>query len=135
MYIQSLPITPVVGKDLGSGFMPKLIAVAIIILSVIEFVLTMLKKKDKKKVSSNSTDMKGGILTIVSIASYALFYDYLGFLLSTTLYLFIQMVILSNEDNRKVKTFAIISIASSAVIYVVFNNVIGMQLPAGILEI
>ena len=135
---ESLPIKPMVGKDLGSGYVPKIVAVAIMIVAAVEMFLSLRDKpgeeEEKQEESSGTSDMRGGLLTIALICAYVALYGELGFVISTALYLFLQMNIFSTKENRKIVLYAVVSIAATLIIYVVFNNIIGMQLPAGILD-
>ena len=130
---ESLPIKPMVGKDLGSGY----VAVAIMVVAAIEMFVSLrdrTSEKEEKKESSDTSDTRGGLLTIALICAYVALYGELGFVISTALYLFLQMNIFSTKENRKIVLYAVVSIAATLIIYVVFNNIIGMQLPAGILD-
>lgn len=129
---QSAAIEPIMGKDLGSGFMPKIVAAVIIVLSGIKLILTLISKKQAAKVESDD-DLRGGLLTILALSAYVLLFEYLGFILSTGLYLFIQILVLSNEKNRNIKLFAAISVITPAAVYAVFVYVINMPLPAGLI--
>lgn len=134
---ESLPIKPMVGKDLGSGYVPKIVAVAIMVVAAIEMFVSLrdrTSEKEEKKESSDTSDTRGGLLTIALICAYVALYGELGFVISTALYLFLQMNIFSTKENRKIVLYAVVSIAATLIIYVVFNNIIGMQLPAGILD-
>lgn len=133
MYVEAIKIKPLMARDLGSGFMPKLIAIAIIVAAGATLVMA-LKHKQSVNTKSNDMDMKGGFLTIACIAAYVVLYDTLGFLISTFLYLFVQILILSNEKNRKVPLFLVITVLTSIIVYILFVYVIGMPLPTGILS-
>jgi hypothetical protein len=67
------------------------------------------------------------------MALYALLITKVGFLITTTVYLFIQINILSPKQSRKHLMFAIISVVASVVIYYIFVKVFNLMLPAGIL--
>ena len=67
MYFEAIKIKPLMARDLGSGFMPKLIAIAIIVAAGATLVMA-LKHKQSVNTKSNDMDMKGGFLTIVYIA-------------------------------------------------------------------
>lgn len=145
MFIQSIPIVPIMGRDLGSGFVPKIVAGAIIVTAAVKlvFALTAMSKEtkaekekaiQKKKDQSADDDMKGGLFTIASLLVYALIFQSVGFIISTVLYLFVQIMVLSDKTNRKPVLFAIISVAATLFIYVVFVHLIKMPLPAGILR-
>lgn len=133
LYTESMGIKVLMSKDLGSGFFPKVVAVGLMAFSALEFVVTFLNKKfveDEK----TDRDVKGGILTILCMAAYAALYDFLGFLLASALYLFFQILILSNEKNRKIPFFAVLSVVCSAVIYGIFVYGIDVPLPTGYLS-
>lgn len=127
---QSATIKPIMGKDLGSGFMPKIVAAAMILLSGIKLILTLISKKPAAKLESDD-DLLGGLMTIMALSAYVLLFEYLGFILSTGLYLFIQILLLSNEKSRNIKLFAAISVITSVAVYAIFVYVINMPLPAG----
>ncbi len=133
MYTEALKIKSLMARDLGSGFMPKLVAIAIILTALATLVLSF-KDKSKKNAAKDDTDLKGGLLTVACIAAYVVLYDILGFLVSTVLYLFVQILILSNEQNRKLPLFSVIAVLTSVIVYGLFVYVIGMPLPTGILS-
>ena len=133
LYFESLSIKVLMTKDLGSGFFPKVIAVSIMVMAIVELIITLTNKRIVKD-EKTDRDIKGGLLTIMCMAAYIALYDPLGFLLSTALYLFVQILILSTEKNRRIPLFALISVASSVVIYVIFVYAISMPLPTGILS-
>ena len=133
VFIQALPIKPVMGKDIGSGFMPKIIGASIIVIAAVKLVLTLISKASDAKASTDD-DLKGGLWTIAALLAYVLLFDRLGFILSTALYLFVQILVLSNEQNRNLKLFAAISVVTPVAIYALFVYVIKMPLPAGLLN-
>ncbi len=63
MFIQSLSIHSMMDKDVGSGFVPKIVAMAIIVISAIKLLLTFLSKKSEEAKKSDE-DIMGGLLTI-----------------------------------------------------------------------
>ena len=86
MFIQSLSIHSMMDKDVGSGFVPKIVAMAIIVISAIKLLLTFLSKKSEEAKKSDE-DIMGGLLTIVLLAIYVVLFKPLGFILSTFIYL------------------------------------------------
>ncbi|MCI6285300.1 tripartite tricarboxylate transporter TctB family protein [Acidaminococcus fermentans] len=153
-YLQSTGIKIIMKKDLGSGFFPKVIGVSMIIMAVVELALTLFNQKNEgqsgtlEKIEEKAekeepaeeiaaeadTDKKGLVLTIVAMCCYAVLFDGLGFILSTILYLFAQITLLSTEKNRNLPLFAGISVAASFIIYGIFVYLIGMPLPTGLLD-
>jgi putative tricarboxylic transport membrane protein len=139
LYIQASEIKVIMTKDLGSGFFPKVVAVAMIATAILELVLTLFKgQKDVKKETTEAEnnedkDKKGFILTIIAMVVYAAIFNELGFILSTILYLFAQITILSTDKNRKLPLFAVISVVTAVAVYGIFVHLIGMPLPSGLL--
>ncbi len=129
-FANALEIKPLMAKDLGSGFMPKVIGVSLIIIAVIKLILTLINKKEsKEKILNDDIDQKGGLLTIGIFLFYVLTFEMLGFIVSTVIYLFFQMLILSNDKNRNCKLFVLISVIFSVVVYALFVYVINRPLP------
>lgn len=131
MFVEALPIVPIMGKDLGSGFVPKIIAGSIIAIALLKLVLTVLSKAEGKK-AENDEDKMGGLLTVAALLIYASVFKSVGFILSTAVYLFVQITILSDENNRNLPLFAVISVVAPIAIYALFVYVIKMPLPAGL---
>ena len=135
MFSQALKITSIMGKDLGSGFMPKVIAVALVLTSLLKLIATFFEKNpSEEEKENNNQDSKGGLLTIGALLFYVLTFEILGFIVSTTAYLFIQMLIFSDEKNRKSLLFLTISVVFSIATYVLFVYLIQKPIPNGILS-
>lgn len=134
VFVQSLPIQPIMEKDLGSGFMPRVVAVAIIAVAALKLVLSLLDKEAGAEKRERSGDLKGGIATILALTGYAVLFDTLGFILATALYLFAQIFILSGKEHRNIKVTILISVVAPVVIYALFVYAIKMPLPTGILS-
>ncbi|NPV45071.1 MAG: tripartite tricarboxylate transporter TctB family protein [Firmicutes bacterium] len=133
MFFQSQGIDPIIPNELGSGFVPKIVAGVTAGLSVSMILVTFLKKQSPPPTKADE-DLKGGIFTILTLATYVFLFDKLGFILSTMLYLFVQMTLLSNERNRNFRLFAGISVITPLVIYALFVYGFKLILPAGILR-
>jgi putative tricarboxylic transport membrane protein len=71
--------------------------------------------------------------TIGLLIVYAVVLQYLGFILSTMLYLFVQMIVLAGERKTKYVTLVLISVVASTGIYALFVYGLELMLPAGIL--
>ena len=109
-----------------------------ILMALLELVLTLVvAKKDPaeaEKTEDTADDKKGMLLTILCMVGYAALFEPLGFIISSALYLFLQITVLSNQKNRKLPLFAVISLVTSVFIYVVFVYLINMPLPMGLIE-
>ena len=91
------------------------------------------KGEEKSGMSQGTRCM---IITLALIAVYIFCLEPIGFLLSTFVYLVIQMLVLADESHRKKKDillFVILSLVVSAGIYLLFTRVFYLMLPSGLL--
>lgn len=135
MLFFSLQIKSVIENDVGSGYVPAFVAICILISAGAKLILTL---RDKSATALRKTksdnDIKGGIGTIVLIAIYVTVFESVGFLLSSMVYLFAQICLMSSKENRRPILFAIISVLLPVGVDLLFKYVIKMPLPLGILE-
>jgi putative tricarboxylic transport membrane protein len=71
--------------------------------------------------------------TFVLMAGYAALLPMVGFMITTAVYLFLQINILAENQHRKPVLFGIISVVTSVSVYYLFVMVFHLMLPAGIL--
>lgn len=145
MFISTFSIQALTDSRVGADFMPKIIAVLIAILSISIIVNGFRRKdeivRDEQEVSSlenevESKNDKSYLLVIISVALmfiYLFLIPILGFLISTTAFLLIQMLLFSEWKAKNIILYLIISIIASTLIYYLFRNVFYVMLPSGIL--
>lgn len=145
MFISTFSIQALTDSRVGADFMPKIIAVLIAILSIFIIVNGFRRKdeivRDEQEVSSlenevESKNDKSYLLVIISVALmfiYLFLIPILGFLISTTAFLLIQMLLFSEWKAKNIILYLIISIITSTLIYYLFRNVFYVMLPSGIL--
>lgn len=131
VYVQSLGIKHMMANDVGSAFFPKVISVAMIAVAIIRLVMALREPEAEKK-NNQGNDAKGGLITILLILAYVMAFNSVGFLISTAIYLFLQMLVLTPAEKRKLPILAIISIVAPLFIYTLFVYVINTPLPKGI---
>lgn len=130
----SLGINKMIETDVGSGFVPRFIAICIMVVAAAKLILTLAGKNIAAATAKKSNnDLLGGGGTVALMAAYVLSFEPVGFLLSSIVYLFAQILLMSNRENRKPLMFAIISIVLPLIIDLLFVFVIKMPLPKGIL--
>ncbi|RVU55541.1 tripartite tricarboxylate transporter TctB family protein [Anaerosphaera multitolerans] len=118
-------------NDVGPSFMPKLVGITLTILSIAKFILAV-NRKDKEMFSDLLID-RGGIYSIVLVFVYFLILEKVGFILSTILYLFIQIEILNKYDEQNIKVKILVSLFVPIIIYFLFTRAFQLMLPAGML--
>lgn len=134
MLYMSLGIKKMVESDVGSGYVPAFIAVCILVTAGAKLILTLMDKKSSaNQKESAEKDLLGGAGTVGLMAAYVLALEPVGFVLSSVVYLFAQILLMSNKDNRKPLLFAAISVILPVAIDALFVFVIKMPLPKGIL--
>ncbi len=128
-------IKTVMKNDAGSGYVPKFIGSLIVVVAVAKLIISLLSKDpSNKEKDAGWGDRFGGIGTIVLMVLYMIALEPVGFLVSTTMYLFLQILLLSDKTNRKPGLFAIVSLVTSGFVYLLFNYVIQVPMPNGILS-
>lgn len=130
LFVQSMGVKHMMKNDVGSGFFPKVIAVAIIAVALVRLVMTL--KEEEKEAKKSNSDPKGGWMTIVLVSLYVLAFNEVGFLIATVIYLFLQMLVLTPAEKRNIPLLAVISVAAPVFIYTLFVYVINTPLPKGI---
>ncbi len=128
-------VKTVMKNDVGSGYVPKFIGILFIVVALAKLIISLLSKDPgNKEKDAGWGDRFGGIGTIFLMVLYMIALEPVGFLVSTTIYLFLQILLLSDKTNRKPVMFGIISLVSSVSVYLLFNYVIQVPMPNGILS-
>ncbi|MGI5987925.1 MAG: tripartite tricarboxylate transporter TctB family protein [Dysosmobacter sp.] len=140
MFYETTQIRVFAAMDgLSSRFFPRIVIAVMVILGGF---LTYRGVVHAKQYVSEGKEEKTGlsqgnkcvIQTLAALLLYVVLLDPVGFILSTILYLFLQMVILSSKITKKnLVVFALISVVTSVAIYFLFTKAFYLMLPAGIL--
>jgi len=69
--------------------------------------------------------------TLILSCLYVLLLEPLGFLISSIIYVFFQILNLCPKEELNIAKFAVIAVVSSLIIYVMFRNGLNLMLPAG----
>lgn len=127
--------------DIGPDFMPTVIGIVMLILSLILLVQSIRKFKT---VSAGLIDYKDQseykrvLLSLILCIAYVLLLVPVGFIISTLLYLGFQMCVLAPDDKRTKKdiiTYVIIDIIFTITVFFLFRYGFTIVLPAGIFTI
>lgn len=114
----------------GPAFWPQILLSLIIILEllVIAFTYKKYKKGELKKEKGEGTIYPQNLyMSIASLTLYIILMKYIGFLISSTIFMIFMMYIL----KVKLKTNIIVSLLSGYVITFVFGNLLMVPLPRG----
>lgn len=125
---------------------PELLGCIVIVLAVIQIVIGV-KRLRAVESAGRSEGMapvffgklayetaKPVILTFIVILLYAFTFDWLGFIISSTLCMFLLMLVLAPRSKRRAGKFFAISLAVAVVVYLAFQKGLSLSLPRGVLE-
>ena len=123
---------PMMKNDLGSGFFPMVVGIAMCALSVLRLILAIREKEGAVKKSGD--DLMGGLSTIILIGGYCIAFNPVGFIISTAIYLFLQILVLTPKEKRSWPVTIAISLIAPVAFYVLFVYAINTPLPKGLLS-
>lgn len=139
LFISAFYIKSAVSMNVGPDMMPKLASAVLFILGL---AITAQGAVDLKKGKTDEDQEDAGKLragrlgagkTMGLMVIYAAVIPTVGFLVSTSVYAFLQMMILSPADKKKPALFALVSVLSTVIIYFAFTKAFHLMLPAGII--
>jgi putative tricarboxylic transport membrane protein len=115
-----------------AGFFPVLIAVLLAVLSIILFGQTI-KRGHEKRISFSPKPAWGGrplFLTIGALFSFILFFEYLGYLISTFLFMTLLLRVIGSVRWWRV---LVIAFCTTTICYLLLEILLKIQLPIGFL--
>lgn len=117
---------------LGPSFFPTALAVGLGILSLVLIVLALAGKSRPSTDPFNIKDpgVHRAIICLAAIVAYCRLFEFLGFIITSTAFLFALMYLLKRRDYLKM---AAVSIGVTLLIYGIFNRLLDISLPAGLL--
>ena len=139
-FAQQIKTRPKLTPSYASAkIMPTLLGILLAVLSVFCIVQGIRKMKaideeEKETKKANRGDMMAVVFTFAVIIGYILVMPLLGFILSTVLYLFLQMLILAPADKRNYVLFIIVAVVFTAIVFVAFRIGLQQLLPRGVIE-
>lgn len=128
---------PVNGELFNGRFFPLIIDFVMFVLTAIQFVTYFRTKGREPDDAGDDQDGRTVLLTVGLIVVYIASMQYIGFVLSTFLYLFFQFIVMTPRDKKiGVAKYLLIALISSVGIYLVFRYTeLNVMLPQGIFTI
>lgn len=124
--------------DVGSAYVPKLVCLLIIVLSLIKIIMILANSRmSTKKEKADNVNYVKGALVILVLAVYCFAFKTVGFPLLTPVMLYSEMLLMLPAEKRGKKAYiglAALSVGCTAFIFVVFYYGLKLMLPAGILR-
>ncbi|WP_316863294.1 tripartite tricarboxylate transporter TctB family protein [uncultured Cohaesibacter sp.] len=158
LYALTIPRRMPVGID--SGFLPELVSLAIILVSLLYIgsAILLYRKETSRRTAARAATPQGGTegksqelsssasednpkrlfifaANFVLLVAYVGVLPLLGFILSTIPYLMMQIQLLGGEKKLKSLVFnAVFSVVTSVLIWMIFVKGFGLVLPSGLWE-
>jgi len=128
------------GKLIDATFFPYILSTIMLIVGSLQTLRGAISAKKfdvstyEEPKANEKGDMKTVLITVVLILIYVGLLRLLGFVVSSSLYLFAQIVVLVPVRIKKnYLLYALVAIITSAIIYVSFRFGLDLMLPAGLL--
>lgn len=122
---------------IGPRTMPQIVGILLSMTAIIIVVDAIRKlQMTSQEVHTTQTDWRTFATvaeTIVLLIAYVLSLNLLGFPTSSSLYLFIQFVILDPEWKKKIPLYILIAIGVAIIIFVIFRQFFSLSLPTGLI--
>ncbi|KXH87021.1 tripartite tricarboxylate transporter TctB family protein [Sporosarcina sp. HYO08] len=120
---------PMFSKNIpGSGFLPQIIGVILVLLTAFDLIKNFKSSKEEKV---DTTYLKEMIFVIVLCTAYVVLFNIIGAIFSTVLF---TVAILFIFNKGKLKQNLTIGISVPIIIFVLFEVLLKTGLPAGIFE-
>ena len=134
LHLNAQGITSRFKMGVDSGFFPEIISGILFVLALAIAVLSLLAADDAK--AGNDKKQAGfsprAMGTIAALAGAILAMPILGFILTATLFLFLQIILLTQKGNLKYGTSLVLSIIISCVVFLTFTKGFNLILPTGV---
>jgi putative tricarboxylic transport membrane protein len=136
MFFETRNIQALMVMDFGPKIMPRIFTIGLVLFGSIVAVGGYLRAmRDPSVVQSSrlgSVDLKKVVFTIGLIIAYVVALRPLGFLVTSVLYLFFQILVLGGAaKKRRLLPYAVVSLIMSFGIYFLFTDVFTVFLPKG----
>lgn len=132
MSAQTIEVGAAMGK--GGDFMPKLCSGIWVIIAVLMLAMGLMERDDGEKHRFNG---KGFFATLFLLFIYILLLKPVGFVITSILYMFIQMYLFVPKTlvtKKRLMLFGVISVILPIAVNLLFVNVFSLILPTGILS-
>ena len=135
-FISSLQIPNRARMTPAPGTWPLIITGGMLLLSIYltSLALWKLRTSREKEGQQEQINLKAVVCTLLLLIGYASFFRSLGYTISTLLYLFLQIRVLTVEEKRSRLLVGAVALTTTVFIHVVFRYGLMLILPQGILS-
>ena len=122
----------------NAQIIPTLLGIVLLILSVLLILQGIRKRRlPDTETQAEAVDKSGLLsvtLTFLVMVLYLILLPYLGFILSTIIFLFAQFTVLAPKEKRNFLLFAVIAVVFTVIAFIAFRIGLSQLLPRGPIE-
>lgn len=154
LLISSFSITSEAGAALGPAFMPRILGIILLVLGAADLAEEIRQERKRGRNAAAGPQDEGGeaaamtgglsqrrawiaghvdVLSIPLLLAYAYTMKSAGFLLSSGIYMFLHMLLLTVDKKRNYPLLILLAVLVPCIIYFCFVKLFYLMLPAGIL--
>ena len=122
-----------IGRPMEPKIFPIMLGIVLTILGLALLIEELIKNSKNKDANKETIKLSFGnngkkiAITIVNAIIYALLFNILGYILSTIIFLEIELLIFGGLKSWKIST--IVSVIFSIIAFLIFNTLLGLYLP------
>jgi putative tricarboxylic transport membrane protein len=138
IYISQIPAIRITRVSIiDSALYPKVMAALLLFLSAAQLYVALKRLKQGKQAGGEETkrEYKGAVRTLLLAVAYVVVLEPVGFFISSSLYIFLQILIMCPSERVRYGQFAVIALTASGIIDLVFRFGLNLMLPLGLLEL
>lgn len=122
-----------IGRPMEPKIFPIMLGIVLTILGLALLIEELIKNSKNKDANKETIKLSFGnngkkiAITVINAIIYALLFNILGYILSTIIFLEIELLIFGGLKSWKVST--IVSVLFSVIAFLIFNTLLGLYLP------
>lgn len=122
-----------IGRPLEPKIFPIMLGIVLTILGLALLIEELIKNSKNKDTNKETIKLSFGnngkkiAITVVNAIVYALLFNILGYIISTIIFLEVELLIFGGLKSWKVST--IVSVLFSVIAFLIFNTFLGLYLP------
>ena len=122
-----------IGRPMEPKIFPIMLGIVLTILGLALLIEELIKNSKNKDANKETIKLSFGnngkkiAITVINAIAYALLFNILGYVLSTIIFLEVELLIFGGLKSWKIST--IVSVIFSIIAFLIFNTLLGLYLP------
>ncbi|WP_332446182.1 tripartite tricarboxylate transporter TctB family protein [Sphaerochaeta sp.] len=133
LFLLTFQIKDFAAIGVGAKFFPRIAGFGFIILSLVFLLQAFAKSNTEQPKTKQNCNTPAVLLSMFLLIAYLAAISSLGYIIASTLYIFLQIRLLHKGQTQHYLQYALLSVISATVTYLLFVKVFGVMIPAGLL--